>query len=398
MVSYTQRGLEVIKVIIASDIPRYVEEINILLEQAYIPIEVIATVETKQCLQMAAEFGPDIVLFIDEEADVPATEVSKDIYQSLPGTATIILARPTKQEDTNYLRQALLAGAKDVLPLPPLLDQLIVSLQQAHQLESGRRVRRPGRAYRPEREAGGQLIVVYSAKGGGGRSVFAANLGVFVAKMNPQLRTALFDLDLQFGDQQVLLNLEPTRSVLDLLPVIDELTPDAVASAMTIHPSGLQVLLAPPDPSQATLIDGGSVRKILIALRAYYDVTFIDPPLALSEITLTALEIADVILQICSLDILSIRRTRSCLEIYERLGISRESVRFVLNRVHKRDEIKPDEFKMLFGPEVIEEIPADYFFLQPYVNTGVPLADALEPSPIVESFKRLAKQLIPASQ
>ena len=399
MVDLGKTGLETIRVVIASDKPEQTDELKILLQQAYLPLEVISTVGTKQCLQMVKDFTPDIVVFIDEGAKVPATEISREIYQKHPGTAIIIIASPAKQETTTYLRQALLAGAKDVLPFPPMLDTLVTSIQQAHQLERGRRpVRAFGRARRAEAGAGGRLILVYSPKGGAGRSVLAANLGVLLAQMNPEMSTVLFDLDLQFGDQGILLSLDPHRSILDLLPVIDELTRDAVDASLTHHPSGLRVLLAPLELQQADLIDAESIRKILVALRAYYDTVLIDTPAALTDISLTAFEFADLILQICMPDVLTIRRTRASLELYDGLGIPRDVVRLVLNRTSKKSEIKSEEFSLLFEHEVIGEIPADFFFIQPYINIGVPLSEATRSAPIVQSLRHLAKQLAPTSQ
>ena len=399
MVDLGKTGLETIRVVIASDEPEQTDELKILLQQAYLPLEVISTVGTKQCLQMVKDFTPDVVVFVDEGAKVPATEISREIYQKHPGTAIIIIASPAKQETTTYLRQALLAGAKDVLPFPPMLDTLVTSIQQAHQLERGRRpVRALGRVRRAEAGTGGRLILVYSPKGGAGCSVLAANLGVLLAQMNPEMSTVLFDLDLQFGDQGILLGLDPHRSILDLLPVIDELTRDAVDASLTHHPSGLRVLMAPPELQQADLIDAGSIRKILVALRAYYDTVIIDTPAALTDISLTAFEFADLILQICTPDVLTIRRTRASLELYDGLGIPRDIVRLVLNRTSKKSEIRSDEVGMLFEHEVIGEIPADFFFLQPYVNLGIPISEAAKSAPIVQSLTYIAKQLAPISE
>ena len=399
MVDLGKTGLETIRVVIASDEPEQTGDLKILLQQAYLPLEVISTVGTKQCLQMVMDFTPDVVVFVDEGAKVPATEISREIYQKHPGTAIIIIASPAKQETTTYLRQALLAGAKDVLPFPPMLDTLVTSIQQAHQLERGRRpVRAFGRVRRAEAGVGGRLILVYSPKGGAGRSVLAANLGVLLAQMNPEMSTVLFDLDLQFGDQGILLSLDPHRSILDLLPVIDELTRDAVDASLTHHPSGLRVLMAPPELQQADLIDAESISKILVALRAYYDTVIIDTPAALTDISLTAFEFADLILQICTPDVLTIRRTRASLELYDGLGIPRDIVRLVLNRTSKKSEIRSDEVGMLFEHEVIGEVPADFFFLQPYVNLGIPISEATKSAPIVQSLTYIAKQLVPTSQ
>jgi pilus assembly protein CpaE len=156
--------------------------------------------------------------------------------------------------------------------------------------------------------------------------------------------------------------------------------------------------MAPPELQQADLIDAESIRKILVALRAYYDTVIIDTPAALTDISLTAFEFADLILQICMPDVLTIRRTRASLELYDGLGIPRDVVRLVLNRTSKKSEIKSEEFSLLFEHEVIGEIPADFFFLQPYINLGIPLSEADKREPIVQSLTHIAKQLAPTAQ
>jgi pilus assembly protein CpaE len=386
-----------IKVIIATDVSEHAEALSVLIQQSYVPLQVLATVETRQCVQTARDLSPHLVLLVDEQSATPAADICREIYQNLPGTATIILAKPAKQETVDYFRQALLTGARDVLPLPPLLDTLVTSIQQTHQLEQGRRLRRVGPAARTA--GGGRMIAVYSPKGGTGCSLLAANLGVWLARQSEGSRVALVDLDLQFGDQMALLDLYPTHSIADLISVVDELSPDILESTVVTHPSGLRVLMAPPDPRRAQLISADSVRKMLIALRAYYDLVIVDTNSTLSPIVLTALEFADLVLQICTPDVLSIRRTRIALQLYDEWGIVRDKVRLVVNRTQQRSQIKTSEIRPLFEHEIIGEIPDDFLFLQPFVNGGIPFVDTRQQkSPILPSFRKLAEQMLAAPQ
>ncbi len=388
---------EVIRIVIISDSPERRQDLNTLLAQTFVPIEVIATGQTRQALQMARDFQPDVILFVDERADVPAAEVCRSLYQSMSGTAVIVLAPQAQQENTQYLRLAMLAGARDVLPMPPLLDQLVTSIQQTMLQERGRRQRRR------ERETGGasemgKVIALTSAKGGAGCSVIAANLAMLLAQANPGQSVVIFDMDLRYGDQRVLLDLEPITSVLDLLPVIDELTPEAVNSALLKHKSGLRALLAPAEPQQADMVEPDMVRKILIALRAYYDWVVVDLPGHLSDFELPALDFADQVLQICTPDVLSIRRTRSMLEICTGLGMASTQISLVLNRIHKSDEIKPIEFRGLFENAVVAEIPEDPTFVQPRADRGLPLAEGAGDAPVVKALRQLLGHLATAAQ
>src|SRR5207245_5880767 len=72
---------------------------------------------------------------------------------------------------------------------------------------------------RPEH---GQVFCFYSGKGGVGKSLIAANLAVSMAN-ETKGKVALVDLDLQFGDIGVLLNLDHSQGITDLIENIDHM-------------------------------------------------------------------------------------------------------------------------------------------------------------------------------
>ncbi len=378
------------RVIIAGDHSDTIDQVALLLRESVAPVEVLASCGTRECVELARDRGPDAVVLVDMESRVDALGIARSIYEELPGIATIVLAEPGQTEDPSYVRRAARSKASDVLPLPPHLDALTRSISEAVRLEMMRRpiseVRRGPR----------QLVVVYSPKGGVGKSVVAANLAAQLSKDNPELSIALVDLDLRFGDQAVLLDLDRSRSVLDLLSVIDELTVDAIRNALTTHPSGLRVLLPPPEPQQADLVREVHVRQILLAMKRFHDLVIVDTTSALSDVTLAALELADRILQICTPDVLSVWKTRSSLELWEALGISQDTVWLVFNRTSERSEVQPEQIRSLFSNRVVGDIPADFFSIQPYVNTGIPLVDAPKGGRVLESLRMIAREIIPA--
>lgn len=379
-------------VIIAGDHPDMIDQVALLLRESVAPIEVMASCKSRDCVEMARDRSPDAVVLIDVESKVDALGIARSIYEELPGIATIVLAELRQSEDPSYVRRAVQSKANDVLPLPPQLDALSRSIFEAVRLEA---VRRPLGIVRKVRR---QLVVVYSPKGGVGKSVLAANLAALLAKENPDLSIALVDLDLRFGDQAVLLDLDRSRSILDLLSVIDELTADAILNAVTTHSSGLRVLLPPPEPQQADLVREGHVRQVLLAMKRFHDLVIVDTTSALSDVTLAALELADRILQICTPDVLSIWKTRASLELWEGLGISEESVWLVFNRTSGRSEVQTEHIRDLFSNRVIGEIPASFFSIEPYVNTGIALVDAPRGGRVLESLRKIAREIIPAAE
>ncbi len=385
-------GRQPVRVIIAGDAPEALEQVRTLLEQSLLPLEVVGATDTRGCLALVRDQSPDVVLALDREANVPAVEISRQIYQSAPGTATIVLAAEDRADDGDYLRRAMQNKASDVLAEKPLLDALARSIQAAASLEGRRPAAR--RVPRPAQAVGGRLIVFHGPKGGVGKSFLASNLAVLVAKEHPQLGVAMLDLDLRFGDQAVLLDLERERSAMDLLSVIGELTPDALEAAVTRHGSGLEVLLPPPEPQQADLFGETSVREILLAMKRDYDMVFVDTSSELSDVTLTALELADQILLVLTPDVLSVWKSRGLIQLGEELGIPTEIFKVLVNRTSKKSEVKAQDLKALFDCEILAEVPADFYAVQPFVNTGVPFVEAQRKGPIVESLQEIGSSLV----
>ena len=54
------------------------------------------------------------------------------------------------------------------------------------------------------------------------------------------------------------------------------------------------------------------------------------------------------------------------------------------------------QFTMLFEHQILAEVPADFFQLEPYVNIGTLLTEAPRSASLVAVFSRLAEQLAPA--
>ena len=88
------------------------------------------------------------------------------------------------------------------------------------------------------------LICVLGSKGGVGKPVASTNLGAALATRGK--RTALVDLDLQFGDVALALGLAPETTLFDLggFPA-GASTVDKLDDFMLRHPSGSARLLAP---------------------------------------------------------------------------------------------------------------------------------------------------------
>src|SRR5204862_289831 len=122
----------------------------------------------------------------------------------------------------------------------------------------------------------GSLICVLGPKGGIGKTLTSANLGVALAEAGR--KTLIVDLDLQFGDLGLALGLEPERTIYDLATSGGLLDPEKVDAYLAEHASGARVLLAPIRPDQAAGIPVEFLRELYPVLTAAYEYVVVDTP------------------------------------------------------------------------------------------------------------------------
>jgi pilus assembly protein CpaE len=178
-------------------------------------------------------------------------------------------------------------------------------------------------------EPRGQLTVVFSAKGGSGKSTIAANLATGLASIY-SFQTLLVDASLWFGDLGVLLNLTSTRSSFDVCGTED---PDlfALPKAVVPHVSGASVLLRPPDPLSVEKIKPRNFVDAIERYRSLYEHVIVDTAASLDELNLDLLEASTRILLLVTPEMGAMHNTARFLGLAERLGHTKK-ISLVLNR------------------------------------------------------------------
>jgi len=219
----------------------------------------------------------------------------------------------------------------------------------------------------------GQLTVVFSVKGGSGKSTIAANLAVGLASLY-SFQTLLVDANLWFGDIGVLLNLTSTRSSFDVCT--DDADIFALPKAVVPHASGASVLLRPPDPLSVEKLKLKSFVDALERYRSLYEHVIVDTAPALDELNLDLLENATRILLVVTPEMGALHNTARFLGLAERLGISKK-LSLVLNR--SNSGISSEDLQRTLGIAVASGVVSAGRMMLDAVNEGTTLI-AMDPA------------------
>jgi pilus assembly protein CpaE len=391
-----------IRVLIVDDLETTRESVRKLLQFEQ-NVELVGEAATGlEAIEQSRVLKPDIILMDINMPDMDGITASQRIVVDWPNTQIIIMS---VQGETDYMRKAMLAGARDFLTKPFSLDELLSAVHNARkrQLEmpavpAAAAIAQPSRidplaAAAPPPGEEGSVIAVYSPKGGAGTTTIAVNLALLLARQ--RFATILVDGSLQFGDVGVMLNLKPVATIMDLVERSNELESELVSSVVTSHRSGLKVLTAPTRPEMAEAVRPAHMETLLNYLRQQFSYIVVDTSTKLDDVNLAILDQADRILLVTQPELPAIKNASRFLDLTNDLKYPREKVILVVNEVVDRQGIAPmDIAKALKRPSPLV-IPADEREARQAINQGDPLViGRAHRRPIAAAFRQVADRVV----
>ena len=298
------------------------------------------------------------------------------LHTECPTTALISAAQNASGD---LILQSLRAGAREFLNLPIKPEELKTVFDRISDF-SVAQIDAPRKK--------GRMVAVFSSKGGCGTSFIATNL----AASNKE-STVLVDLNLQAGDLPLYLGVDPKYSIAEIVENRARLDDELIMSFVTPCSANLSLLAAPKQADSADEIEPEHVFEVLQRLRESFDYVILDPQHTFDSITLAALDQADEIVLVLSLDIPAIRSTQRALEIFDRLGYPRKKVRVVVNRWSKQIDLDLRQVEKFLGEPVIGFVPSDYQTTVNSINLGTPLVKSDPNSKIAQEIRRIAQKV-----
>jgi pilus assembly protein CpaE len=338
-------------------------------------IEVVAKASTgREAIAAAKQHQPDVVLMDINMPDMDGIAATEAIVNQVP-TAQVIMM--SVQGENDYLRRSMLAGAREFLIKPIAAEELYAAIRHVFRLQSqgARRYVQatPGEGAAPaEAAATGQIIAVFSPKGGVGTSSVAANLAVALRQMTNK-KVVLVDGNLIFGDIGVLMNLVSTKTIADLAERIGELDRDLLNDVLATHATQVKILLAPPNPQTGELVTADHLRAILEALKKEFDYVVVDTQSSFQDRALAVLDLADRIVTLMTLEMSCIKNIKLFLEVAELLEYPSEKIVLVLNKADGRLGIRVENVEENIQHKVALQIPNAGHEMTLAINQGVPL-------------------------
>jgi pilus assembly protein CpaE len=166
-------------------------------------------------------------------------------------------------------------------------------------------------------------------------------------------------MDTRFGDVAIMMDVVVEFSIADVCRNIDSIDRESISEYLVSHSSGVEILPAPLHPTEWGSISRHHISKIVDLLAQTHDYVIIDTPGAFNELVATALEAANIILLVTSMDVASIKDTALALEMLRAASVSEDKVKLIINHSTSSNSLRPEDVQRVLEYEVFWRIPHD---------------------------------------
>ncbi|NLZ27391.1 MAG: response regulator [Firmicutes bacterium] len=379
--------MEKIKLLIVDDIAQTRTDLQRLLYFEE-DLEVVGEAANgREAIARVGELLPDIVLMDINMPIMDGITATEIISRNYPNVAVVIVSIQGEQE---YLKKAMVAGARDYLVKPISSEEISDTLRKVYELEKARGkniITAEGMVEQKTREP---IITFFSGKGGTGKSVIAVNMAVGLARQDKEV--VLVDTDLQFGDISLLLNLSDIKCISDLIDDPEGITGQTLPRYLLRHNSGVHVISACFSPQDAEKITENHLTAILEVLEEKFNYIIIDTPCSFNDLTLLALEKAHVIMMPVLNDLATIKSTKTTMNILGILGHT-DKIRLILNMEGAACGVDREDVEKSLGLKLYHVIPRDDRQVVMSINKGIPFVQQRAPAEAGKSILELCGKI-----
>jgi pilus assembly protein CpaE len=385
------------KILVLERDPGLAEQVRLAADKIDPAPEVVALGRVGAVGDLMAQQGPFAVMVAGPSlATRSGLRRLASVHEEFPATSVLVIF--ADRPDAS-LREIIQVGADDILRLPLDTAELVLALERTLDISQRRSARGTSPVVAsvapsaPEGRRPARVFTVSSATGGCGKTFFATNMALFLARHTGK-KVVLVDLDLQFGEVSTALRLRPNYTIYDALHRDGEAEnlefAEHLSEFLVEHESGFSVLAAPKDPAEADRIAPPDVTRVLEVLRSQADYVVVDTPAALSEVVLAAFDVSEHLFSMATVDLPSVRNMGVFLQTLEKLRIPSDNISLILNKAERDVGLDVSQIVRLF--------PQGFKAILPYarevsrsINMGMPV---LASDPTSEVSRKLAACLV----
>jgi pilus assembly protein CpaF len=240
-----------------------------------------------------------------------------------------------------------------------------------------------------------KVIAIFSTKGGVGKSLIAVNLALALAKEDKKV--CVIDLDTQVvGDMAHMLSINPQKCMADLMSFLKKQPQTTKKADFLIKTkfTNVDFLAGVLKPQQSGYLYPDKLVEIFDFFSKDYDYIIVDVGKSFSDVFLSVLNQANLILLVVTPDILSIYQTKWALDTLQFLHFPLKMIKLVLNRAESASSISWQEIRVSLPIDIIEKIPSEGKLANQAINQGVPIVSDSPRSKIALAVANLARTLI----
>jgi pilus assembly protein CpaE len=330
---------------------------------------------------VVAQTNPDVGLVAIDENPEKALDLVATLGDRSPDCAVLVVS---SSNDGNLILQAMRAGAKEFLPQPLRVEDLLAALGRINERRFGRGENKP---------RGSRVIAVAGAIGGVGTTSVAVNLGCALSQ-DEKNSVALVDLDLCLGDADVFLDTIPDYTLVDVAQNVTRLDFTLLKRSLAKHSSGMYLLSRPVQLEDISHVSPEDLQRVIGLLKATFTHLVLDLSKSYSPLDMVALEMATQIILVTQLDLPCLRNVVRLMTSFSQMNGMADKVKIVVNRVGlDKGPITIKKAEDTMGKEVFWQLPNDYRTMIEARNNGVPLTDQAPKAAVTQSFIALSEAI-----
>jgi pilus assembly protein CpaE len=326
--------------------------------------EVVVAGDGAEGFRLWGAEAPDLILLDVQLPKLDGYQVAAKIRSEEGASAHVPIIMLTAEREVEQKVRGLRAGADDYLIKPFHPAELLARIKSL----LARFAPKDALLARPPM---GRVLAFYGAKGGVGTTTIAINAAIALHRELGR-KVALVDGNLQFGDHRVFLDLGlDKKSIVDIVtaPSIDA---ELVRNVMVKHDSGIDLLLAPPSPETAELVQPQHLPIILEQLTTLYDYTLVDLDKRLDDVNLAVIEAAEAVFVVMTADLSCLKNVRLILETMGHLGYPAAKTQLVLNRSNAFTGINVKNAEGALKRTIDHQVVNEYRGAISALNSGAP--------------------------